>query len=194
MGSINIEQYKFIPFPGSSDIVIPTVRKGSALEEDTTSSRLPEWMIKIDKADTKSKLDGFKDFTELFGWYCESSRYIRGDASINFYPSGTLWHSDVFLVLQNGDHNTSLNKFVAGGIITDNITIVRLVKINNEIQKAQELSFDFCHWCGVESSLDTIFARFTAVVRENKVTSFDQDGTQMGFNTCLTDYGACEVT
>lgn len=187
---MSIDQYTFIEVPGTRDIRIPIVKRTSEQEEDSTGVRLPDWLVNIKGEDdiTSSKFSGFEAFTELFGFYCESSRYVTGDSSNNLYTSGTLWHSDVFLVTQNAKHNASINKAIADGTIFPSVTIVRVSKVNGANQPIQELTFTNCHWCSSQAYLDWTITAFTACQRTNRVHGFSQIGEKKGCNACTTDY------
>lgn len=190
---MSIDQYEYLDFPGSSGIRIPLCKKTTGEEEDRTGLHLPDWMVTIDGAGTNSTLAGYETYTELMGWYCESSRHVKGDSVNNLHTAGTLWHSDVYLVLENGFHNAYITRSVADGTITPNISIVRLSHIQSAVQKIQELTFSTCHWVGVHNHLDWLFVRFTACKRKNTVTAFKQDGQKRGDNTCITNYETNEV-
>lgn len=190
---MSIDQYEYIECPGSSGIRIPICKRTRGEEEDRTGAHIPDWMVHIDDADTMSTLDGYEDYTELMGWYCESSRHVKGDSVNNLYTAGTLWHSDVFLVMENGRQNAYINRSVADGTITPNIKIVRLTHINSEVHAIQTLVFSTCHWAGVHTHMDWTIARFTACQRSNTVQAFTQNGTLKGSALCEVDYETNEV-
>ncbi|MDR1207812.1 MAG: hypothetical protein LBJ89_00505 [Holosporales bacterium] len=186
---MSIDQYEFIECPGASGIRIPCVKRTDGLEEDTTGVRVPDWMVYIEESDVQSTLDGYEDeHTELFGWYCESSRHVTGNSSNSLYTSGTLWHSDVFLVTQNAAHNHNINKWIAAGDITPSVKIIRLTRVNDVIEPIQEILFEVIHWTGIHAYLDWSITRFTACRRTNKVWGFGQDGTAAGQAACETNY------
>lgn len=186
---MSIDQYEFIECPGASGIRIPCVKRSDGLEEDTTGVRVPDWMIYIPGSDVKSTLAGFeKGYTELFGWYCESSRHVSGNSSNSLYTSSTLWHSDVFFTTQNGPHNHNINTWIAAGTITEFVIIIRLARVNGKIQRIQQISFKVVHWTGTHAYLDWNIARFTACQRTNTVQGFHQDGTPAGNAACTTNY------
>lgn len=194
---MSIDQYEFIECPGANGITIPIVKKTTGEEDDTTGVRVPDWMVKIDGAQTSSYINGYTAYTELFGWYAESSRHVKGDSANGLCPSSTLWHSDIFLVMQNGFQNAHINKSVADGTITPNITIIRLSRINNKVEVIQTLVFSSCHWVGIHAYLDWSIARFTACIRSNTVQGFDQKeggGGSFGSASCIVDYTQNTVT
>lgn len=190
---MSIDQYEYLDFPGTSGIRIPICKKTFGEEEDRTGVHIPDWMVSIDGAGTKSALKDYTQYTELMGWYCESSRHVKGDSVNPLYTGGTLWHSDVFLILENGFHNAYITRSVADGTITPKIVLVRLSHINSTVQVVQQLTFSTCHWVGVHNHMDWLLVRFTACKRENKVTAFTQNGTQKGSNACIVDYETNEV-
>ncbi|MDR1907435.1 MAG: hypothetical protein LBQ43_01055 [Holosporales bacterium] len=183
-----LDQYELLECPGANGVLIPVVKRTDGFEEDTTGVRVPDWMVLIEQSDGQSTLKGYEKHIELFGWYCESSRHVKGDSSNHLYTSGTLWHSDVFLVMQNGKHNHNINKWIAAGDITTGVTIVRLSRVNDAIQPLQQLRFEICHWAGMHAYLDWSIARFTACRRSNTVFAFDQGGKSKGQTSCTTNY------
>ncbi|MDR2464433.1 MAG: hypothetical protein LBD36_02370 [Holosporales bacterium] len=190
---MSIDQYDFIEVPGANGIRIPIVKRTDGFEEDTTGVRVPDWMVHISNTSgTTSTLNGYETFTELFGWYCESSRHVKGDATNHLYTSATLWHSDIFIVTQNGIHNQSINKWLTDGTITDQIIIHRIIRTgdagNYGITVIQELIFQTCHWCGMHNYLDWNIARFTACSRVNTVAGIKQNGVPIGKASCIIDY------
>lgn len=191
---MSIDQYEYIDFPGDKDIRIPICKKTLGDAEEQTGIYTPDWMISIDDAQTASTIAGYETYAELMGWYCESARHVKGDSADSLRTGGTLWHSDVFLALENGVHNAYINRSVADGTITPTITLVRLMHVNGAVQTLQTLTFSTCHWVGVHTHLDWIFARFTACKRENKVAAFNQDGSPRGNNTCIINYETNEAT
>lgn len=187
---MSIDQYTYIEIPGNRNIRIPIVKRTSEQEEDSTGVRLPDWLVAItgEELITSSKFSGFEGYTELLGFYCESSRYVSGDSSINLYTSSTLWHSDVFLVMQNGPHNASINKAIADGTIFPSVEIIRVSKINGANQIIQKITFLTCHWCSSQAYLDWSIFAFTACIRMNEVQGFSQRGENKGVAMCTTDY------
>jgi hypothetical protein len=192
---MSIDMYEYLEIPGASGVRIPLVKRTNGQEEDTTGVRVPDWMVHIGGASgTQSTLNGYEEWTELFGWYCESSRHVKGDSTNNLYTSAKLWHSDVFLITQNGIHNKSVNKWIADGTITDTIKIHRITRTGNTenygISIIQEIVFQTCHWCGMHSHLDWSIIRFTACTRTNTVTGFRQNGilASCGQTSCTIDY------
>lgn len=75
---MSIDQYTYIEIPGNRNIRIPIVKRTSEQEEDSTGVRLPDWLVAItgEELITSSKFSGFEGYTELLGFYCESSRYV----------------------------------------------------------------------------------------------------------------------
>ncbi|MDR0631498.1 MAG: hypothetical protein LBF66_02950 [Holosporales bacterium] len=188
---MSIDQYDFIECPGASGVRIPCVKRTDGREDDTTGVRVPDWLVHIENSDVYCALEDFPDpgYTELFGWYCESSRHVTGNSSNSLYTSGTLWHSDVFLVTQNAAHNHNINKWIAAGDITASVKIIRLSRVNGAIEPVQTLLFEVIHWTGMHAYLDWSIARFTACRRTNTVRGFPQDGSApAGHAECTTNY------
>ncbi|MDR1598071.1 MAG: hypothetical protein LBR89_04015 [Holosporales bacterium] len=196
--NVLMDQYEYLTVPGV-DVRIPVVKRSDQEEHDTTGVRVPDWMVIIDGCTGESTLNKYEDYIELFGWYCESSRHVRGDSANNLRTSGTLWHSDVFLVMQNGVHNHQINTWINCGKITTYITIVRLTRVNLDespedpssvqVQTIQELMFATCHWVGMYAYLDWSIARLTACERVNRMHEFKQREGVLGGNTlCHTSY------
>ncbi|GHS93123.1 hypothetical protein AGMMS49949_06050 [Alphaproteobacteria bacterium] len=193
-----IGQYRYIECGGVS---IPIVDKEDKNESETTGRALPAWMMKIDHGPvTNSSISGadggttFADYTELHGLQYTLSRNVKGDAALNLYTSGTLWHSGVFVVVQNGPHNSYINNSVVDGTITPNIIILRTIRINNLTLVKQELVFTNCHWAGVYSHSEFTVFQFTACRRSNTVKGITQDGLEKGQASCITDYAEVSVT
>lgn len=188
-------EYEFIECPGSASIRIPIVKRNTHEEDEVTGVRIPDWMVTFDDGNggTVSTIAGYEHCTELFGWYCESSRHIKGDTHGDLYSSGTLWHSDVFLVLQNGPHLAYVKNAVGGGGITPSITIFRLIRINGEVRPKQILKFETGHWVAVHAYASWSIIRFTACKRMNSAFGYTQDGMPTGQSACETDYASNSV-
>lgn len=182
--------YEYIEVPGSSRIRIPLVKRNQDLEEDATGTRVPDWMFCIEGGAglTKSVIKGYEKYSEVFGWYCESSRHVKGDTTNNLYTSATLWHSDIFLVVQNSNHIAFVKNSIASGHISPEIILIRLTRINNVVQIVQTLTFNTCHWLAIHAHLDWSILRFTACKRTNSVNGFDQDGNPTGQSTFIVNY------
>lgn len=174
-----IDEYDYLPCPGSTGLLIPVVKR-SKTEDETTGTRVPDWMFFIEDGNTESTIDKFESYCELFGWYCESSRHVQGDSAGHLSTSGTLWHSNVYLVCQNGKHTTFIQNSAATGRITTKVSIVRLIRINNVVHEQQRIDFLTCHWVGVHTLMSHSICVFTACERTNTVKGFNQAGPQMG--------------
>lgn len=182
--------YEFLECPGDVNVRIPLVRRPTKEEDEATGTRIPDWMLSIEDGSglTESTYAGFEKYTEILGWYGESSRHIKGDTAGIFYSSATLWHSDVFVVTQNGSHIAFVKNSIASGHISPEVKIVRLTKVNNVVQIVQMLTFNTCHWLAIHAHLDWSVLRFTACKRTNAMTAFDQAGNQVGQTTFGVDY------
>lgn len=186
----SIDQYEFIEAPGTNNVRIPIIKRTSEHEQNSSGTRIPDWVVCIEGI-TESFLtapNSFDDCTELFGFYCESAAFMKGDSANNFYPSATIWHSDIFIVTQNGKHTPTIRNYINSGAITQEVSIVRLSRIGEEIEPIQVLTFETCHWCGIQSHLDWTIARFTACTRTNTTIGVRQDGLKLGKNAWVTHY------
>lgn len=76
-------------------------------QNDDITVRSPEWIIKIDKL-LSSNLTGFEDYSELFGWNEESSRFTPGNLSNQLMSSATLKHSGLMILIPNGGHSAHI--------------------------------------------------------------------------------------
>lgn len=190
----SIDQYEFLEVPGYTDVRIPIVNRTSEKEQDSTGTRLPEWMVTIDGIQTVSTVAGFEKYAELYGFYCESASFFKGDSALDLYPSGCIWHSDVFLVTQTGRHTPEIRNHLNQAMMTANITIVRLAKVANTVHQIQTLTFSTCHWCGIQTYLDWTISRFTACKRTNTIKGFSQGGEDSGAASCEVDYTQNTVT
>lgn len=197
---MSITKYEFMDVPGLKNAKVPIIRR-SAIDGDEDGTKLPDWMVYIDGAGTSSFVEGnskigkpLTEFIELFGWYCESSRGVTRDSGNNLYTSGTLWHSTVYLVIQNGAHNAYIKNAIADGTITPNLNIVRLSRVGTGAPEViQSLLFQSCHWNNVQSHLDLSIVSFTACIRSNTVFEFKQMSGVGGQNSCSVDYTTNQV-
>lgn len=153
-----------------------------------SATRTPNWMISIPKAQTTSLFR--PNCTELFGWSCFIVRDINPNSVLNLYTSGSICHSELSIVLQNGIHTANLNKWAVDGTKIEKVIIYRLSRDNaGEIKDIQTLIFETCQVHKVISTAGHLSIYKIGIgSRENNMRSLYQDGTLKGQNTTYSYY------
>ena len=178
------QNYTVTELPGHSRIKIATT--------DTTTPndrgvRSPEWMVKIDEL-VHSNVEGFEDYSELFGWYGESSRFTTGDIGNQLFASATLSHSDLILLLPNGGHGAQIESKMNLGIPLGLVQIVRLGHIKATKVKLQLIDYTTCRIQSFQQQLDRIYLFLSISSKMNTVFVYDIEGNNQGQMVSKADY------
>jgi hypothetical protein len=178
------QPYTIADLPGKKNIKMATT---DTLEPDDITVRSPEWMIKIDKL-LSSNLGGFEDYSELFGWNEESSRFTPGNLSNQLLGSATLKHSGLTILVSNGGHSAHIELKMNRGIPLDLIEIVRLGNIHDNKVKLQVLEYTKCWIQSFQQELDRIIVTLSISKKKNTVFVYDQTGANKGQIVSEVDY------
>jgi hypothetical protein len=148
-------------------------------EPNDITVRSPEWMVKIDDL-LSSNLDGYRDYSEIFGWNEESSRFTPGNLSNQLLSSATLKHSGLMILIPNGGHSAQIELKMNRGVPLDLITIVRLGNIQDTKVKLQELEYRICWIQSFQQQLDRIIVTVSVSIKKNTIYIYDTDGGNKG--------------
>lgn len=180
------QNYQIIEIPGSHKLKMATVDTSTSSDENR-GVRSPEWMVKIDLI-LQSNVTGYNDYSELFGWYGESSRLTTGDISGQLFTSSTLKHSDVVLLIPNGGHGAQLETKMNIGMPLENVNIVRLGNIQNMKVKLQTIEFGNCRIQAFQQQLDRLYIFISPTTKTNTVFVYGNDGAMKGQMVSRVDY------
>jgi hypothetical protein len=180
------QNYKIVELPGRSKFSIATTDVDNP-DNNPDGAKSPEWMIKID-ALTNSAVDGFNDYSELFGWHGESSRFTTGDISNNLFTSATLKHSDLVVLIPNGGYAATLETNMNTGTPINALTIVRLGNIKATKVKIQQIDYTNCFIQSFQQQLDRVILRLTVTTKTNTIFVYDTLGTNQGQVVSTVDY------
>lgn len=170
---------------GSSHIRIPVVDTPTTTEEDGVSS--PEWMVRIDDF-VESRVTGYEDHTDLFGWFAKSSRECNGHISSSIPSSATLKHSDVVLMIPNGGHAVQLEMRMNTGTPLELVTVARLGNVRTNKVKLQTIDFAKCTIKSFQQELDRLILHVSVTSKTNTVHVYDEEGSPKGQMVSRVDY------
>lgn len=170
------QSYTITDLPGKKQIKMATT---DTVEPDDITVRSPEWMIKIDNL-LSSNLGGFEDYSEIFGWNEESSRFTPGNLSNQLLGSATLKHSGLTILIPNGGHSAQIELKMNRGIPLDLIEIVRLGNIQDSKVKLQILEYRSCWIQSFQQQLDRIIVTVSVSTKKNTIYVYDNSGTNKG--------------
>lgn len=148
----------------------------------------PEFMVKIDGVDTKSTLENFTDHVQLFHFSYRISRLTNPNAADQLYTSARVVIEDPIMIIPNGNFAPIImNKLMKGDKI-DTIHIARLANIAQVNVVVQELTFTNSYFQLYEPKYDVIKVTFRPTTIENKINSYDQNGTNTGSTSVKFDF------
>ncbi|MDR0631110.1 MAG: hypothetical protein LBF66_00870 [Holosporales bacterium] len=170
------QSYVITDLPGKKPVKMATT---DVAPLDDITVRSPEWMIKIDDL-LSSNLSGFEDYSEIFGWNEESSRFTPGNLSNQLLGSATLKHSGLTVLISNGGHSAQIELKMNRGIPLDLIEIVRLGNIQDSKVKLQILEYHTCWIQSFQQQLDRVIVTVSISIKKNTVYVFDNSGANTG--------------
>jgi hypothetical protein len=180
--------YQLITTPGRFKLKIPTVL---ASEEDTSSaivSRSPEWMISID-ALCKGTVEGFLEYTYLFGWFSESNHYIDGDVTGAMFSSGSIRNSGLIFIIPNGEHGPKIEQQLYSGKLVEKLIIVRLGWTEDANEILQQITFGGVRFVRYQQNVQYIVVHAQITTKENDIQVFKQkDGSAEGHKISSAEY------
>jgi hypothetical protein len=170
------QSYVITDLPGKKQIKMATT---DVAPLDDITVRSPEWMVKIDDLLT-SNLGGFEDYSEIFGWNEESSRFTPGNLSNQLMGSATLKHSGLTILIPNGGHSAQIELKMNRGIPLDLIEIVRLGNIQDSKVKLQILEYHSCWIQSFQQQLDRVIVTVSISIKKNTIYVYDNTGANQG--------------
>lgn len=176
--------YTLTDVPGRKPLKIATTDK-TGNEDITVYS--PEWMVKIEQL-LSSSLEGYEDFSEIFGWQEESSRFTAGNVSNQLLGSATLKHSGLILLIPNGGHAAQIELKMNRGVPLSLVQIVRLGNIRDVKLKLQVLEYHSCWIQSFQQELDRLILTLSVSYKKNTLFIYDQDGGNKGQMVSEVDY------
>jgi hypothetical protein len=176
--------YQIIDLPGKSGFKLTTVTRD---ESNGPNIQSPEWMINIANL-TKSNIDGYKNYTEVFGWHGEASRISTSNASGSFTSPGTLKHSELIVLIPYDGYAAEIENYMNKGQIVDKVTIVRVGFINQSKVKLQEVVYTLCRLQRLEQQLDRLLVALSVTTKKNTIYVYNQAGMLQGSNISNVDY------
>lgn len=188
----NGSRFKLIELPGRSKYRIPVTSSYDASEDEGRISKTPDWIVRLDNI-TNSSIADYTDFTELFGWYGESSRFTASDISSDFVTSATLKHSELILLIPNGGFAAPIESRMYEGIPIDELVIVRLGNIRQTRVETQALVYRCCYIQRFQQQLDRVFLQVTVKTKENTLYVFDVDGMPRGQVVSRVDFSSNQI-
>ncbi len=179
------QSFVITDLPGKKAIKMATTDVNE--QNDDITVRSPEWIIKIDKL-LSSNLTGFEDYSELFGWNEESSRFTPGNLSNQLMSSATLKHSGLMILIPNGGHSAHIELKMNRGVPLEVINIVRLGNIQDAKVKLQLLEYHQCWIQSFQQQLDRIIVTLSVSSKKNTIYVYDNNGTNKGQIVSEVDY------
>lgn len=183
---------KVVTLSGSKKFYLPSVSDVNDANNET-GSKSPEWLIKMDD-DLTGSVAGYEQYSELFGWYANSSRYTSPDVSNRLFTSAKLRHSDLVIQIPNGGYGPTVENKMNSGVPYVSIEIVRLGNIKSTSVKLQETKFSTCYIKEYTQELDRIVLTARITKKENTVFVYDNDGNNTGQTVSSTDYSKNTVS
>jgi hypothetical protein len=179
------ENFTITEIPGRNRLKVAVVQNPDGDQDKGVKS--PEWMIKIDDL-MISNVEGYEGFSQLYGWYGESSRFTSGDVGGPLQSSATLKHSDLILLIPNGGHTAKIETSMNIGKALDTIEIVRLANIKAAKVRLQTLEFKTCRIQAVQQQLDRVWLVLQVGSKTNTINVYDQMGANTGQMVSRVDY------
>lgn len=176
--------YTITDLPGKKPLKMATT---DTMAPDDITVHSPEWLVKIDNL-LSSTLDGYQDFTEIFGWQEESSRFTSGNLSNQLLGSATLKHSGLILLIPNGGHSAQIELKMNRGVPLDIVQIVRLGNIRDVKVKLQLLEYRSCWIQAFQQQLDRVILTLSVSYKKNTIYIYDQSGGNKGQMVSEVDY------
>lgn len=147
----------------------------------------PEWMISIDDILTSTITDHDTQ-AELFGFYAQSSRQTTGNTANQLFTTAAVQHSDVYIIIPNGDFAATLENKMNTGATIEAITIQRLGNMSVVNMVLQEIKFEKCKFQTFQQIGDELQISFRPQKRTNTIFKFDQTGQPVGQSASTFDF------
>ncbi|GHS96489.1 hypothetical protein AGMMS50296_2680 [Alphaproteobacteria bacterium] len=156
--------------------------------DNTTTVQTPEWMVSLDDL-CKSTIEGYKKYTNLYGYFSESSRYIAPDLSENLFMSSAIKAAELLLILPHGEHGPKIDWKVFDGTIIKKATIVRIGTTEGTVVPLQILTFETVRFTGIELNIRYIAVSAQFAKKTNDIQVFKQsDGKAEGHKISSVDF------
>lgn len=173
------------------------LNKPVLLQSGHPSQRAPEWMVEIPDV-TKSNVESFETYCELFDFHFEYSRHTLGHTGSEMFTSAAIEHTEVSILIPAGTYTAKVRQKLNTGATIPTITIKRLGNMTDLKKPLQALTYTQCLFTRVTQDGDYfgIAFRFIKVKEENfeiQQGSDDADDTQAGQNVCEIDYSKTSV-
>lgn len=188
--SHNYTQYGNIPLSGDKNVSIPVV---DPRIKHTNNVATPEWMISIDHI-LSSNVEGYENFTELYGWFAEQARMTKGTTASQLFSTSAVQHSNILIVIPNGLYLPLLETIMNSGGNLSDVKIVRLANITDLKVPIQEVEYTNCKVESIQQHLDEIVLSLRPETRTNTVIQYAQDGSKLGQNVSFFDYVTGKAT
>lgn len=181
--------YELMSVPGEKDLQIAVVPSAYRKPQDN-GSHYVDWTFTAD-------LIFFpKLFVDLYGWYSESARDTGMDVAHHLYTSGAIKHTELIVVIPNGQHLTTFeNKLVRGQLISK-VVITRLIKVGMPLGlpvPIQVNTYEDCFVTGVQQILDCIMVRFRIRKKQVACTPYSRKGVPSGVGCFEVNFSKSKV-
>lgn len=187
MSEIVEEEYEMLEIPGLDHniqiAVLPSMRYNDM--ESDGNVRYHEWIVAI----------GAMFLPELgiplYGWYAESERYTGTDVSNQLFTAGKLRHSELIIIIPNGQHLASLDNYLANGESISHVIITRLITLNGRRLPIQVNEFGNCYVIHVQQIHDKLLVRMRINSKTVVCTSYSQKGRILGVSMYDINFSTC---
>ncbi len=181
--------YTIVEIPGLSTLRIPKIVNPQA---EGAGAHSPEWMVKIkgpDEAFTNSKVSDYEEYSELLGYYAESSRYTSPNiACTSLHTSASVRHSELALIIPVTDSTSTLEQALNIGTIMEEIIVIRLGNIGTTKILLQSIIYKNCWMQRHQQQIDELLIRFTVGSKQNTIHVYKEDGVAGGKKVSFYDY------
>lgn len=159
----------------------------------TPTIKAPEWVVEIPDI-TKSNVDGFETYSELFDWHAEYSRHTLGHPGNEMFTSAAIEHTEVSLLIPAGTYTALIRQKLNNGAVIETITIKRLGNMTDLKKPLQTITYSDCIFTRASQSGDyfAVSFRFVKVKEENAEMKQEDEG-EGGQNVCEVDYSKTTI-
>lgn len=140
------------------------------------------YMIKIDSL-TKSKIDGFEEYTPLLAYETDISRNVNPIGGSALHASGTVHASHVSITIPTEICVATIENLMFNGASFKEIIVARLITIKETNTVAEQWTYTTNFFSYVRSLGDRTNFHFRYIEREHEVKAFNQEGESLGQNT-----------
>lgn len=172
------------PLPGLGNYLIPIVPKKNGAGGAPQS---PSWMVKIDSLFDGGAIEGYENYINLLGLYSESGCQV-GDVNGAIQTASTLQHSELIIMIPNGEYVAMLETKMNTGSPLQEICIVWLGHIR-KIVMLQQVVYNGCRLQTIQQQLDKVILHLKVSSRTNTMFSYNQEtGISRGQTVSKVDY------